>query len=517
MAGDNALRPEIVIGLVGALGTNLARVEEALADALLSVGYTHRTVRVSDKILSFYEELNLPALQESATPIDHLMDLGDELRRHHDDGGVAAAIAVSAISKQRYDELGDAAADGAERDSVASIVRQLKHPDEVRLLRSVYGPRFVLLGAWSPKAEREDSTNRRLRSLVPSEEDGWYDQHVSLLMNRDEKDGSEELGQRVRDTFELADAYVALRAGHQIREEIGRIVRLLFGAPFETPTRDEQAMFQASGARMRSSAGGRQVGAVAVDDCGELLASGTNEVPKAGGGQYWEGDKPDHRDFRRGADFNDQEKLLVVADLLDRLKTAGDWLTPEMNGLQSRKLAERALANDGPFRQSRVTDLLEFGRILHAEMALICTAARRGTPLDGATMYSTTYPCHQCARLIIGSGIDRVVYIDPYPKSLVPRMYGEEVSDGTETNGKVAFVAFAGVAPRLFPNVFAMVGRKRDPVTGEYLPWVPKLAQPRLVSAAVLRYPIQVAEDVVINKLAARFDEGGESREENSP
>ena len=106
----------------------------------------------------------------------------------------------------------------------------------------------------------------------------------------------------------------------RFKEEVLRIVRLLFGAPFETPTRDEQAMFQASGARMRSSAGGRQVGAVAIDDCGELLASGTNDVPKAGGGQYWAGDEPDHRDFQSGVDFNDQEKLLVVADLLDRLK-----------------------------------------------------------------------------------------------------------------------------------------------------------------------------------------------------
>lgn len=176
MAGDDVLRPEIVIGLVGALGTDLARVEEALAYALLLVGYTHRTVRVSEKISSFYEELNLPALQEAATPIDHLMDLGDELRRHHDDGGVAAAIAVSAISNQRYDELGDAAADGAERDSVASIVRQLKHPAEVRLLRSVYGPRFILLGpgrqrpnarpqliavfaAWFPAKKKDGTTS----------------------------------------------------------------------------------------------------------------------------------------------------------------------------------------------------------------------------------------------------------------------------------------------------------------------------------------------------------------------
>jgi deoxycytidylate deaminase len=102
---------------------------------------------------------------------------------------------------------------------------------------------------------------------------------------------------------------------------------------------------------MRSSAGGRQVGAIAIDDRGELLVSGTNDVPKAGGGQYWAGDEPDHRDFQSGVDFNDQEKLLVVADLLDRLKNAGDWLSPAMNQFQSRDLAERAVGPDGSLRR----------------------------------------------------------------------------------------------------------------------------------------------------------------------
>ena len=81
-------------------------------------------------------------------------------------------------------------------------------------------------------------------------------------------------------------------------------------------------------------------------------------------------------------------------------------------------------------------------------------------------MYATTYPCHQCARLIIGSGIDRVVYVDPYPKSRVPRMYGDEVADETGTSGKVSFVPFAGIAPRLFLSVFAMIWQKPKPRDG---------------------------------------------------
>ena len=41
MSGDEvAIRPEIVIGLVGALGTEMTRVEDALSKALTSVGYS---------------------------------------------------------------------------------------------------------------------------------------------------------------------------------------------------------------------------------------------------------------------------------------------------------------------------------------------------------------------------------------------------------------------------------------------------------------------------------------------
>jgi cytidine deaminase len=460
---------------------------------------------VSERISSAYEELNLPALPSAETPLEHLMDLGDALREHHDDGAVAAAITVSAISEQRFQDLGEQT-DSTERDSIATIVRQLKHPDEVDLLRSVYGPRFVLLGAWSPRDERVSATEQRLRTTVLNKEPEWYAQQVERLVARDENDESLALGQRVRDTFELADAYVSLRAGHSIKDEVARVIRLLFGSPFETPTKDEQAMFQAFGARLRSSDAGRQVGAVVVDELGELLVGGTNDVPKACGGQYWTGDKPDHREFQAEADFSAQEKLRVVADLVDRLSKADGWLTDEMLQLNSAELVAKALAPDGPLRKSRVSDLLEFGRILHAEMAVICTAARRGTALGGTTMYTTTYPCHECARLIIGSGIMRVVYVDPYPKSQVPRMYRTEIGEGPpDPEGKVAFVPFAGIAPRLYPFVFAMTGRSRDPVTGKYAPWIEASAVPRLIDASVLRYPIQIAEDAVIRGLEAGY------------
>jgi dCMP deaminase len=50
----------------------------------------------------------------------------------------------------------------------------------------------------------------------------------------------------------------------------------------------------------------------------------------------------------------------------------------------------------------------------HAERNAIYNAARHGTPTDQCTIYSTFFPCADCARAIIQSGIKRVIAPDPF-------------------------------------------------------------------------------------------------------
>lgn len=52
--------------------------------------------------------------------------------------------------------------------------------------------------------------------------------------------------------------------------------------------------------------------------------------------------------------------------------------------------------------------------VLHAEANAITKVAKSANNSDGATLYVTTSPCIECAKLIIQSGIKRVVYTDPY-------------------------------------------------------------------------------------------------------
>ena len=52
---------------------------------------------------------------------------------------------------------------------------------------------------------------------------------------------------------------------------------------------------------------------------------------------------------------------------------------------------------------------------VHAEQNAIIQAAKLGVSIDGATLYCTHQPCVMCAKMIVNSGIVRVVYQEGYP------------------------------------------------------------------------------------------------------
>ena len=56
-------------------------------------------------------------------------------------------------------------------------------------------------------------------------------------------------------------------------------------------------------------------------------------------------------------------------------------------------------------------------RTVHAEAGAISYAARSGIRLEGATLYCTHCPCIDCAKLIINTGIKRVIYDQAYRKT----------------------------------------------------------------------------------------------------
>lgn len=225
----------------------------------------------------------------------------------------------------------------------------------------------------------------------------------------------------------------------------------------------------------------------------------------------WEGREEDragdHRDFIIGRDSSSRMKHEILEEVFDRLRKA-DWLCEDLASIEASKLVDKALFSPElpVLAGTRAASIIEFGRIVHAEMSAITDAAGRGLSVKDSTLYCTTFPCHMCARHIIAAGVRRVVYVEPYPKSMAKELYrgSLDVDDDPEADGDaVAFRPFVGVSPQRYLEFFEM--RKRKDERGHVIEWAPTTATPR-----IKQYPTYLdVEAAHVDQLSEhRFDWG---------
>lgn len=67
----------------------------------------------------------------------------------------------------------------------------------------------------------------------------------------------------------------------------------------------------------------------------------------------------------------------------------------------------------------------EVCRAVHAEMNTVALASRFGIATDGATLYTTLYPCSGCAKALIAAGVVRVVYKEIYSDKVAIDLFRE--------------------------------------------------------------------------------------------
>jgi cytidine deaminase len=455
---------ELVIGMVGAVGSNLGYVQKALQAAFAAAGYRAEPVHLAE-LLHEIDRWEVLTEAPEDLRIEKHMDAGDEFRSLIGSDDALAVLGVGEIRKLRQ-KLTNSPTEPAKR--TAYIVKSLKHPEEILSLREIYGPGFLLVAAYSPREIRLQNLASKIARSRNSYDSDPFREDAERLVTRDQIDSTKTFGQNVRQSFPMADVFVDSTDEPKLRENVDRFVRLVLGDNSETPTRDEYAMAHAFLTGLRSSALGRQVGAAIASSCGEILVVGTNEVPKYGGGQYWPGDVPDHRDIRKEFDSSDLLEQVNVGEILDRLAGEG-WLLPSKKDLPSNDRVQEALPL---LKGTRIMQPLEYGRAVHAEMAAIVEASARGVKIRGATLYSTTFPCHECARHIIAAGILRVVFIEPYPKSLAAQLHDDAIAVETGGLRRLLFEPFIGIAPRQFAELFPIFGDRKSSA-GARIEWKP--------------------------------------------
>ena len=433
---------ELVIGLVGAVGTRLKTVIGLLDEQLSLAGYDTKVVKVSRDVIKTLRDVQEDG-GDDYKRISDLMGAGNDIREIAGKKGVLAlGVAAKILAEREKDDKGYP----QPLEKTASIVDSLKRPEEVEWLRQVYPSGFVLVGAHEEESRRR--SHLEAKGMSPEEADD--------LINRDSEEAEVPHGQRLRNTFHLADFFLQITDSQdRLEADVRRMVELWFGNPFITPTFDEYAMFLAFAAGLRSADLSRQVGAVVARD-GQILSTGANDCPRARGGLYWPervqgapdiGDAERGRDYMRGEDSNRAEQLRIIGQIAE----IGESEEYGINGESLRKLLEK----------SRIGDLTEFGRMVHAEMEALLSCGRASVSTLQAVLYCTTVPCHNCAKHIIAAGIERVVYVEPYPKSKALEfhddaiaMAADERTDGEEN--RVLFEPFVGIGPRRFFDVFSM-------------------------------------------------------------
>ena len=358
--------PELVFGLVAPIGVDLKLVSEVLAQTLGEVNYTADAFRLTELMREVPVGLPLDATTHVASYKQRIA-YANALRKPLGDDALAA-LAISAVRSFRGSKRkamspeasidgDDVHAEEAALHNQAYILRQLKRPEEVALLRSVYGRQFILVSAYAPEGWRRARIERQERisrgGLAP---DVQTHALAHELIVQDAKEAEADHGQRVRDAFALGDVFIDATSRPNCESSLRRFIRLLFGSNEITPTHDEYGMYMAKSASLRSSDLSRQVGAAIFRETGEVAALGCNEVPKAGGGTYWSDDDSDRRDFVEGHDPNERLKTEVLVDVLDRLLKGGH-LSEDLTRLQDSVEVSRRLLGEGtPSFDGRLQD-----------------------------------------------------------------------------------------------------------------------------------------------------------------
>jgi deoxycytidylate deaminase len=482
---------EFVFAVVGHAGSGTSMIASALEARLIEEklngsSFQSRLIKARDAILAWAIKRGKPFpvmdgkrnLRDVAT----LQDFGDEMRaeprRNNNPDFSAVARGMVRLIQEKRGELttsrreddNSPIPDGKPR---VYILDSIRHPAEVELLRYIYGEAFVLIGV---VCEENKRVNRLQKKYDCSEGE------TRAFMERD-ADDQKKNGQHVADAFHLADFFVDNTVDRYLpnkddnrewkaSEDLSRLIKLITGKEIIRPALAETAMYHAFSSQLQSACLSRQVGAALVDASGTVVATGTNEVPRAGGGVYGEfiensekdGRCAYRRDTRTGKHIcrNTDRQNEIIEELLARI--------PELASVSPH----RKEALHAEVRRTRIGGLLEFSRAVHAEMDALLSAARKGVSTVGCRLFVTTFPCHYCARHIVSAGIDEVQFIEPYPKSLAIDLHDDSIVV-EEANWKppsaqgthVRFRPFSGVSPRLYRRVFFKNRELKDGRTGE--------------------------------------------------
>jgi len=448
---------EIIIGICSPIGAKKIPVIDQIKKVLKNdYAYDIEVIKISSIIDELHKVpvISIEGKTEEYSKLIHKIKGGNILRDQTKKMSILAEYATMKINQERNAESGGDSTEHILSEKLKNrrkcyIIDSLKKKEEIFLLKSIYRETFYLFSIFSPEEERHQVLRGKNLS----------DLEITDLIVKDEYEGI-KFGQDVRHAFVEADFFIRasdINIKENLESEMSRYISLMFESDIVTPYPHEMAMYKAFSAAGNSACLSRQVGASITDTDLNILSEGWNDVPKYGGGLYVEGFFRDERCMHLGYCSNDQQKDHLTEDIVNELIQLKDL---KINAADIES-AKRKIYD--AVRNSKLKNLIEFSRSVHAEMhAIIRGAQLTGDKMIGGKLFCTTYPCHNCARHIIASGIKEVYYIEPYVKSLCSTLHNDAITEDENEKNKVKILIYNGVSPKRYLSFFSMNSKRKE-------------------------------------------------------
>jgi cytidine deaminase len=439
--------PEIVIGLVVPVGADTTNLITRLRGKFAEFNYG-----VSEIHLSRLLGVEFSPGESEFARLKKLMDAGDERSKsfgYRCGLGPLVVDAIQTIREARNESIGLSKPKRTltPLSRHAYIVHSIKRPEEIDLLRYIYGTAFFVLADQTDVATRLKALAKRIQRTRTAVPEATSKEYAARLIDRDENGYKKHPhGQAVAKAAVKADYFLT----HV--QEVDRAIDLLFNTRQHAPTMGEYAMYVADATSARSSHPSRQVGTAVVRE-NNIVATGVNEMA----GRY--GDVLS--DIEN--DSSDRSKISLAVSIMRQLANDKHLskALKERYRQQQEENKEEGFELSGSFdeiatkllAESNLMDITEFQSEVHAEMWALSAAVRLGISIKGSTVYCTTYPCHLCWKHLYAAGIRKLYYILPYDKSRVAQFYPHSQS---------LIAPFFGVAPRAYRQLFSLSEDKRN-------------------------------------------------------
>ena len=343
---------KIVIGLTGPFGSGCSYIAKNILE-----GKGYKYISLSDILR---HEISSDGYTRSG-----LQDKGNELRKEKG-SDFLAQLAINIIKKSNEQKF---------------IVDSIRNTHEVEVLKSTFSS-FCMFAIWASKNVRWDRVQNK------------YNKNMALFEQDDkrDKDEKDENGQQITLCYQMADVIILNEKNIPTKESalftdlksvVERYLNYIEHKTHFEPTEMETLMSMAYANSMRSSCSQRKVGALIIDNYGNVFSSGFNEVPVAERSCKIEYGKC----YRKYLRENIEKKL-----------------SQELNDIELSKRISSIIKNN--------SKMLDYCRALHAEENAIVNMARLSVSTDfsKATLYTTTYPQEEAKNILSSHNVKQTPF-----------------------------------------------------------------------------------------------------------